>query len=218
MDSKPLIDIPRKLAPVLDALPLAYIVGGSVRDALLGHAPKDLDIEVYQMSLETLVGTLEKAGKVDTVGKSFGVVKLTLDGQTFDFSLPRKDSRLPQGGHKGFSITVDEHLSPQEAASRRDLTINSLAYNPKTNEILDFYGGLNDIKAKVLRHTSPAFSEDPLRVLRVMQFAARLDFGVAPETIALSKSIKGTFGSLAKERVNEEFSNASERHKYSAGA
>jgi tRNA nucleotidyltransferase (CCA-adding enzyme) len=136
------IVMPEKLVGVLDELPFAYLVGGCVRDALLGYSPKDLDIEVYQTNLDDLVKTLERAGKVDQVGKSFGVIKLTLDGQTFDFSLPRRDSKLPQGGHKGFSIEIYEHISPAEAASRRDLTINSLAYNPKTNEILDFHGGL----------------------------------------------------------------------------
>ena len=112
---------------------------------------------------------------------------------------------MPQGGHQGFSIEIYEQISPEEAASRRDLTINSLGYNPKTNEILDFHGGLKDLEAKILRHTSPAFVDDPLRVLRVMQFAARFDFDVAPESIELSKSIKETYHSLAKERVNEEF-------------
>ena len=205
MNRKPLIDIPPTLAPVLQELEQAYVVGGSVRDALLGHAPKDLDIEVYRTSLETLVGILAKSGKVDQVGKSFGVLKLTLGDQIYDFSLPRKDNLLPEGGHKGFSIDIDQHLSPQEAAARRDLTINSLAYNPKTDEILDFHGGLQDLQARTLRHTSAAFSEDPLRVLRVMQFAARFDFDVAPETIGLSRDIKGDYGSLPKERVKEEF-------------
>ena len=205
MDLKFRIVIPDKLGRVLEELPFACLVGGCVRDALLGYPPKDLDIEVYQTDPDDLVKTLERAGKVDQVGKSFGVIKLTLDGQIFDFSLPRRDSKLPQGGHKGFHIEIYEHLSPKEAASRRDLTINSLAYNPKTNEILDFHGGLKDLEAKILRHTSPAFSEDPLRVLRVMQFAARFDFDVAPETIELSRSIKETYHSLAKERVNEEF-------------
>jgi len=200
-----LIEIPEKLARVLEALPSAYLVGGSVRDALLGNPPKDLDIEVYQTKLEDLIKILQKAGKVDLVGKSFGVIKLTLDGQIFDFSLPRRDSKLPQGGHKGFSIEVCEQISPEEAASRRDLTVNSLAYDPKTNEILDFHGGQKDLKTGILRHTSSAFVEDPLRVLRVMQFAARFDFEVALETVELSKSIKETYHSLAKERVNEEF-------------
>jgi tRNA nucleotidyltransferase (CCA-adding enzyme) len=200
-----LIEIPEKLAQILEQLPFAYLVGGSVRDALLGNPPKDLDVEVYQTSLEDLIKILEKAGKVDLVGKSFGVIKLTLDGEIFDFSLPRRDSKLPQGGHKGFSIEVCEQISPEEAASRRDLTINSLAYDPKANEILDFHGGLKDLEAGILRHTSSAFVEDPLRVLRVMQFAARFDFEVAMETIELSKSIKETYHSLAKERVNDEF-------------
>jgi tRNA nucleotidyltransferase (CCA-adding enzyme) len=205
MDSEFRIVIPEKLGRVLEELPFACLVGGCVRDALLGFPPKDLDIEVYQIGLDDLVTTLEKIGKVDQVGKSFGVIKLTLDGQIFDFSLPRRDSKLPQGGHKGFAVEIYEQISPAVAASRRDLTINSLAYNPKTYEILDFHGGLEDLEAKILRHTSPAFSEDPLRVLRVMQFAARFDFDVAPETIELSRSIKETYHSLAKERVNEEF-------------
>jgi tRNA nucleotidyltransferase (CCA-adding enzyme) len=205
MGHKDIIPLPRKLAHILEELPSAYVVGGSVRDALLGNSPKDLDIEVYDCALERLVRTLEKAGKVDLVGKSFGVIKLSLDGQIIDFSLPRRESKLPQGGHKAFSIEITERISPREAAARRDLTINSLAYNPKTNEILDFHGGLRDLEGKILRHTSSAFSEDPLRVLRVMQFAARFDFDVATETIELARSIKESYHSLAKERVNEEF-------------
>ena len=98
MDLK--IVIPNKPGRVLEELPFACLVGGCVRDALLGYPPKDLDIEVYQTDPDDLVKTLERAGKVDQVGKSFGVIKLTLDGQIFDFSLPRRDSKLPEGGHK----------------------------------------------------------------------------------------------------------------------
>ena len=115
MDLK--IVIPNKLGRVLEELPFACLVGGCVRDALLGYPPKDLDIEVYQTDPDDLVKTLERAGKVDQVGKSFGVIKLTLDGQIFDFSLPRRDRKLPEGGHKPNSEILESSSSSSSCSS-----------------------------------------------------------------------------------------------------
>jgi len=117
MDLKFRIVIPNKLGRVLEELPFACLVGGCVRDALLGYRPKDLDIEVYQTDPDDLVKTLERAGKVDQVGKSFGVIKLTLDGQIFDFSLPRRDSKLPQGGTR-VSLSKSASTSAQRKRHR----------------------------------------------------------------------------------------------------
>ncbi len=203
-----MIAVPDDLARVLHDTPelaRAYLVGGCVRDALLKLPQKDFDIEVFGVSYEQLAKALGRWGKTDLVGRSFGVVKLKLpDGATHDFTIPRRDSKTSPG-HKGFQITFDPNISARDAAARRDFTINAMMYDPRENELLDFFGGANDLKDKILRHTTDAFSEDPLRVLRGMQFAARFGLTAAPETIALSHSIRHTHGELAVERVREEW-------------
>jgi len=182
----------------------AFLVGGCVRDWLLGIPNNDFDIEVFDCSYEQLSRGLARWGRVDLVGRSFGVVKLSIPGHTFDFSLPRRDSKIGSG-HKGFEIQFDQSLTPKEAAARRDFTLNSMMYDPREDRILDFFNGQSDLNAKILRHTSGAFPEDPLRVLRGMQFAGRFSLTAAPETIALSRKIKGAQGELAKERIREEW-------------
>ena len=177
------------------------VVGGAVRDALLGNHPKDFDIEVYGVAYDQLAGILARHGRVDLVGKSFGVVKL--NGE-FDFSVPRRDSKFGLH-HRDFQTTFDNDISPREAASRRDFTINAMAYDPLGEELLDFFGGAADLKNRVLRATSRAFAEDPLRVLRGMQFACRFDLTLDPETAAMCQSIVGHFDTIARERVADEF-------------
>lgn len=179
-------------------------VGGCVRDKILGTPSKDIDIEVYNLGSAELINVLSQFGKVNAVGVSFGVIKLTTaDGQDFDFSLPRRDNKTGQG-HKGFQVEIDPAMTPEIAASRRDFTWNSLAETSE-GEILDFFGGVEDLKNKVIRHTSPAFAEDPLRVLRAFQFAGRFDMTSAPETIELCQELAPEFGTLAIERVWGEF-------------
>ncbi len=199
---------PAELLRVLRETPeleRAFLVGGCVRDWLLGIPNKDYDIEVFGLDYEPLARALRGWGKVDLVGRSFGVVKLTLPNRhIYDFSIPRRDSKTAPG-HKGFQVTFDPGLTPKGAAARRDYTINSLMFDPRTTEVLDFFGGRNDLEKRILRHTSEAFPEDPLRVLRGMQFAARFELTAAAETIDLARSIKSTFGQLAKERVREEW-------------
>ncbi len=201
------MNLPDELAYLLRKVPAlsrAYLVGGCVRDALLGIAHKDFDLEVYGADYETLERALSAHGRVDLVGKSFGVIKFTgRSGGQWDFSLPRRDSKI-SAGHKGFEIEFDSGIEPREAASRRDFTVNALMFDPRTNEYLDFFGGREDLEKRVLRHTSPAFVEDPLRVLRGMQFAARFDLTPAPETLGLCQSITHTFPELAIERVGME--------------
>ncbi len=130
------------------------IVGGAVRDALLGIQPKDLDIEVYGISYDSLAAFLSRYGRVDLVGKSFGVVKLSNE---VDFSVPRRESKTG-AHHRDFQATFDPSITPQEAASRRDFTINAMAYDPLTEEVVDFFGGQEDLKNRVLRATSSALS------------------------------------------------------------
>ena len=199
--------IPSKLRRILRETPElahAYLVGGCVRDWKLGVGCTDFDIEVYQITPETLVSALARWGRIDAVGKSFGVVKLSTDGQVFDFSLPRRDSKSGPG-HRGFESTFDPSLNPREAASRRDFTINAMMFDPHRKEVLDFFGGEGDLRNRVLRHTSAAFTEDPLRVLRGMQFAGRLNLTAAPETLKLCQQITPTHSELAVERVREEW-------------
>ncbi len=182
----------------------AVVVGGAVRDALLNIPVKDFDVEVYGITYHQLATRLASHGRVDLVGQSFGVVKLTVNGATFDLSVPRRDSKTGLG-HRDFLATFDPSITPQEAASRRDFTINAMAYDPVANQLLDFFGGETDLREKILRATSSAFSEDPLRVLRGMQFACRFDLTMDQETAAMSRAIAGQYVTLAKERIAEEF-------------
>jgi tRNA nucleotidyltransferase (CCA-adding enzyme) len=178
----------------------AVVVGGAVRDALLGLEPKDFDIEVYGISYDRLAAFLTRYGHVDLVGKSFGVVKFA----GVDFSVPRRESKTG-AHHRDFQTTFDESITPKEAASRRDFTINAMAYDPLTGEVVDFFGGQEDLKHRVLRATSPAFREDPLRVLRGMQFACRFDLRLDAETAAECRVLVNEYGTIAKERIGEEF-------------
>jgi tRNA nucleotidyltransferase (CCA-adding enzyme) len=183
----------------------ALIAGGAVRDDLLGLTPKDFDVEVYGVSFDVLKELLAHHGRIDLVGQSFGVVKLTVSGGAiYDFSLPRRDSKIGRA-HRDFLATFDPDITPKEAASRRDFTINAMAFDPVTNEILDFFGGREDLENHVLRATSSAFREDPLRVLRGMQFACRFDLTVDPATALECRAIAGQYSTLAQERIAEEF-------------
>ena len=195
--------VPPRLLAVLEAVrrigrPL--LVGGCVRDWLRGREAKDFDVEVYGVSAEALASLLARFGSTDPVGRSFGVLKLRVDGLDYDFSLPRREIKTAEG-HRGFAVGVDPFLNPAEALARRDFTINAMAFDPFSHELVDPHGGADDLAARRLRHTSPAFVEDPLRVLRAMQFAARFDFTLVPETAALSRSIAPTFSELPVERV-----------------
>ncbi len=201
--------MPTELERILAETPelrRAFLVGGCVRDAILGlPAGKDFDVEVFGLDYDVLLNALSRWGRTDLVGRSFGVVKLTTgSGHSYDFSLPRKDSKVAPG-HKGFEIEIDPAIDPREAAARRDFTINSIMYDPRSREVINFFGGVEDLKNRVLRHTSAAFVEDPLRVLRGMQFAGRFDLRAARETVELSRSIKSSFPELAVERVREEW-------------
>lgn len=196
--------LPSTLRRLLEKTPSAgraLLVGGCVRDALSGGQVQDWDVEVFGLDVPVVEAWLQAHGRVDWVGKSFGIYKLKLrSGEVVDVGLPRRDSKRGPG-HKGFQVEVDLSLSPREAAQRRDFTINALMWDPLTGELLDFFGGQDDWEQKVLRHTSPAFVEDPLRVLRGMQFAARFGLQAAPETLELCRSIRHHFGELPVERV-----------------
>lgn len=178
----------------------ALLVGGWVRDVMMGGQPKDLDVEVYGLQVRELEKLLGKFGTVIEVGRAFGVFRLKeLD---VDFSLPRRDSKVG-AGHKGFDVEVDPHLSFVEAARRRDLTMNSMGYDPLSGELLDPHHGAEDLKAQRLRATDPIhFSDDPLRALRVAQFAARFNMTPDPQLHELCAQLD--LSELSGERVREE--------------
>ena len=173
-------------------------VGGCVRDYLLGipDAIKDIDIEVYGLSYEKIIAILSPHFRVDVVGKSFGTVKVD---HGIDLSIPRRESK--QGsGHKGFHVVPDPKMTFREAASRRDFTVNAIGMR-LDNTIVDPYGGVDDLDRKILRATSDAFGEDPLRVLRGMQFSARFGFQIEPRTIGMCRDLKNEFATLSPERI-----------------
>ncbi|MEI6972712.1 MAG: HD domain-containing protein, partial [bacterium] len=147
------------------------------------------------------VAALEPVFALDLVGRAFGVVKIR--GMPIDVAIPRRESKAGLG-HKGFEVLSDPDMKPEEAATRRDFTVNSMAYDLARGVLVDPYGGVRDLEAKVLRHVSGKFVEDPLRVLRGMQFAARFGLEPAPETVAICRTI-GMEG-LAAERINDEWS------------
>ena len=184
---------------------IAYEVGGCVRDQLLGHENKDLDIEVFHLDASTLSKILSRFGRVNEVGVSFGVVKLrTSQGDDLDFTLPRRESKTGRG-HRGFQVDVDHTLSVAEAALRRDFTMNAIYRNLHDQTLIDPHGGIPDLEQRVLRATSEHFAEDPLRVLRGMQFAARFDAVMTSNTIELCRSLSHEYSSLAVERVWNEW-------------
>jgi len=174
----------------------ALLVGGCVRDALMGCASKDWDVEVYGVAPADLRALLARFGHVNVVGEAFTVYKL---GADLDVSLPRRERKAGRG-HRGFVIEGDPQMSVAEAARRRDFTINAILADPLTDEIIDPFDGRADLERRLLRAVAPdTFVEDSLRVLRAAQFAARFEFDIEPETVALCRTIDLT--DLPAERV-----------------
>jgi len=194
---------------LLDNGARAFIVGGYVRDYFLGvEQSKDIDIEVYGLnSLDKLKSALKELAPVHEVGKSFGVLKLNLDGYDIDISLPRTETKTAKG-HKGFHVQTNGQLDYTTAAKRRDFTMNSIGYDIKTDFFLDPYHGRKDIEAGIIRHVDDkSFVEDPLRVLRAVQFAARFEMSLDEDTLSLcQKMVKDKMlDELASERIFDEY-------------
>ncbi|HEX8734197.1 MAG TPA: HD domain-containing protein [Pyrinomonadaceae bacterium] len=191
----------RKLAEIIAAHGgRAMLVGGCVRDELMGIEPKDWDVEVYGIEPARLREILDSFGRVDAVGEAFTVYKI---GQDLDVALPRRERKVGRG-HKGFVIEGDKDMTFAAAARRRDFTINAILKDALTGEIVDVYGGQKDIENKMLRVVAKeTFAEDSLRVLRAAQFAARFEFDIEPETIEICRQIDLT--DLPKERIWGEF-------------
>jgi len=178
----------------------ALLVGGCVRDALLQTPVKDWDLEVYGLSADAIRDAVSGEFSVDPVGMSFGVYKV--HHLEIDIAMPRRESKTGVG-HKGFMIETVPQLSFAEAAARRDFTVNAIMMDPLTREIIDPWNGQADLQRKILRHVSEHFSEDPLRVLRGMQFAGRLEFKIAPETVRLCRTLSQD--ELPMERIGSEW-------------
>ena len=181
----------------------AWIVGGVVRDALMGVESKDQDIEVHGIEIDDLRRLLKQFGQVNEIGKSFGVFKLATRELDLDVSIPRHDNQVGPA-HKDVEIVGDPYMGIELAARRRDLTINAIAYDPLREHYEDPFGGMRDIERGRLVAVDPrAFSEDPLRVLRVVQFAARFGFSVQNDLAVLCR--KTSLFSLPPERIWGEF-------------
>ena len=189
---------------VNDAGGTAYYVGGFVRDRLLGRECKDVDIEVHGIDADTLLGILSELGTPLSYGESFGIFSLA--GHDIDIAMPRSE-RAVGYGHRDFEVSVDPFMGTEAAAKRRDFTINALMQDVLSGELIDHFGGLSDLEAGIIRHVNDAsFVEDPLRVLRCADFAARFGFSVAPETVRLCRSIDTS--TLSKERIEGELRKA----------
>jgi tRNA nucleotidyltransferase (CCA-adding enzyme) len=205
------IKLPNTLTEILKLLQekgaSPILVGGCVRDHFLNLQIKDYDIEVFHIKdFETLTKYLEQFGKIKLVGKSFGVLKLSVDNDEYDFALPRVEKKVSKG-HKGFEVISNSFLSFKEAAIRRDFTINAIGYDFIKDEFLDPFNGLKDLENRTLKHIDDnSFIEDPLRVYRAVQFAARFDFTLDKNTFNLCKKmvLNNDLDELAKERIFEE--------------
>jgi len=185
---------------VRDAGGRALIVGGWVRDKLLGLPDSsNVDLEVFGVPGDRLRALLETFGRVEAVGESFQVYKIG----DIDVSLPRRDSKAGRG-HRGFVVTGDPDMSIAEAARRRDFTVNAISWDPLTEEYFDPFDGRADLARRLLRVVDPhTFGDDSLRVLRGVQFAARFALDVEPSTAALCREIP--LDDLPPERVWGEF-------------
>ena len=181
-----------------------FYVGGFVRDALIHRENKDVDIEVHGITPKCLEEILDSLGQRMSIGESFGI--FGLKGYSLDIAMPRKEEARGQG-HKDFDIFVDPFIGTEAAARCRDFTFNALMQDVLTDEIVDHFGGVEDLKSGVLRHVNDeSFAEDPLRVLRAAQFAARFGFRVAEETVALCSRMQ--LQHLPRERIEGELKKA----------
>ncbi len=182
----------------------AVLVGGYVRDLILCELgfpvePKDPDIEVYRLDPDKLRQILGRFGTINEVGAAFSVFKIN----GLDVSIPRSDSKVKEG-HRGFIIDGNPNMTFAEAAGRRDFTVNAIGLDPLSGEILDEHNGIRDLKQKVLRAVDEKFfGDDPLRVLRAMQFTARFEFKIEAKTAEICRNLN--LEELSKERVGEEW-------------
>jgi tRNA nucleotidyltransferase (CCA-adding enzyme) len=189
---------PSIVRAIHDAGGRALVVGGWVRDRVMGRPSNDVDLEVFGLPADRLRGILAAFGAVNAVGESFTVYKVA----GIDVALPRRESKVGSG-HRGFEVRGDPGLSPADAARRRDFTINAIGWDPLTGEYVDPFDGRGDIERRVLRAVdSSTFAEDSLRVLRGLQFAARFELQIDPATAELCRRIP--LDDLPPERIRGE--------------
>ena len=184
-----------------------FSVGGAVRDGFLGKESKDLDILITGVAFDKLEQLLSKYGRVDAVGKSFGVLKFKPKGSTedIDIAIPRTEKATGVGGHKGFEVSSDHELPIEKDLERRDFTINAIAKDVN-GDIIDPYGGQEDLKNKIIRVVNPeAFADDPLRMLRAVQFSSRFNFTIEPNTMGMIQKNSERIKEIPPERVITEF-------------
>lgn len=182
-----------------------YAVGGYVRDLYLGRPTKEVDLLITHHPLDRLVAKISPFGRVDLVGRSFGIIKFTTEKTTYDIALPRKDipKETSARRHRDFFISADPELPLEKDLERRDFRVNSMAIRLSDGALIDPFDGLKDLRSRTIRLTNPAaFPEDPLRVFRAARFASVLRFSVAPEIYLLAKEID--LSGLSVERTNEE--------------
>jgi tRNA nucleotidyltransferase (CCA-adding enzyme) len=194
------VDIPQQILDLAQAIRAqagrALLVGGCVRDELMGQQPKDWDVEVYGIDPARLRGLLDQFGEVNVVGEAFTVYKL---GPDLDVSIPRRERKSGRG-HRAFVIEGEPAMPIEAASRRRDFTINAILQDPLTGDIIDPFHGQDDLVARLLRAVSAeTFVEDSLRVLRAAQFAARFEFEIEPQTVALCRSM--ALDDLPAERI-----------------
>ncbi|MDE6576097.1 MAG: HD domain-containing protein [Opitutales bacterium] len=204
MDLRAVIQSHHDLAAIINLLRGAggrcYLVGGCVRDALLGQASANFDLEVFGLSSQQIIDLCRPHYAIDLVGKSYGILKIRqLD---IDIGVPRREVKTGNT-HVDFQVHEAPDLPVEEAIRRRDFTINSIYYDLENDSYIDPFHGRRDLEQKVLRHTSERFVEDPLRVLRGMQFCARFDLTPSPETVALCQTLSPEY--LSAERIYQEF-------------
>lgn len=180
-----------------------YAVGGVVRDLILNKPNKDIDLIIRNLPIDKLIKELQKFGKVDVVGKSFGVLKfIDSDGLDYDIALPRREKPTGEGGYHGFDIQSDPNLSIEDDLSRRDAKFNAMAINLKTGKFIDPLGGLDDIENnQISAANSEAFSDDPLRMLRIVGFASRFGFTIEPNTMKMIQNNASRIKEIPPERI-----------------
>ena len=198
-----------------------YQVGGAVRDEMLGKVSKDLDLLIVGIELKDLATLLTRFGKTNLVGKAFGIIKFVPNGATeeIDISVPRIDSKSTGKGHKDFEVKLGKGITLQQDQLRRDFWMNAMARDVETGEIHDIdKKGQTDIKNKQIRVIGiRAFREDPLRMLRAVQFAARFEFTIEPKTMDQIKSSVNLIKTVSPERFQEEFKKMFEKGTPSVG-
>ena len=199
------LEMARKIALLVQAAGgRAFFVGGYVRDLLLGRSNKDIDMEVHGITPEALTEILSSCGEMTAFGESFGIFGLRHFG--LDIAMPRSEQAVGPG-HKDFICTLDPFIGTYQAALRRDFTINALMQDILSGEVIDHFGGIEDLNRGLIRHMDDRrFAEDPLRVLRGAQFASRFGFQFAPETVEVCRRMD--LSSLAPERIFGEMEKA----------